>query len=95
MSHNPAIGGIMSDTPELSSLDRRSSERAHVQAKPVTVVFGLLVLGTALRFLLIGHHSLFFDEAYVAWLCLHPWPDLFRLLRFAELHPPLYFSTSC
>lgn len=91
MSHNPAVGGMMSDPREASPFDRGSSEGMRVHARSAAAVLGLLVLGAVLRFVLIGHHSLFFDEAYIAWLCLHPWPDVFRLLRFAELHPPLYY----
>ncbi|HYM92424.1 MAG TPA: glycosyltransferase family 39 protein, partial [bacterium] len=49
-----------------------------------------MALAAVLRFAWLGRHSVFFDEAYVAWLSAHRWSDLL-LLRLAEYHPPLHY----
>ncbi|HKX17154.1 MAG TPA: glycosyltransferase family 39 protein [bacterium] len=62
-----------------------------VQARSGIILITLMILGVFLRFARIGLHSVFFDEAYIAWLSSHRWPDLFMQLRFAEFHPPLHY----
>ena len=52
---------------------------------------GLLAVAALLRFALLGHNSIWFDEAYVAKMALSPWPAIPAVLRTAEFHPPLYY----
>jgi hypothetical protein len=58
---------------------------------PGTVLAGIVALAVGLRFALLAHNSLWFDEAWVVWLARHRWPDLLLLIRAGDAHPPLYF----
>ncbi len=64
-------------------------ERVHLGA--TLPLSGILVLAAAMRFALLGHNSLWFDEAYVVRVTLSGWTEIPRLLGVAEFHPPLYY----
>ena len=51
----------------------------------------LLVLATAMRFLLLGHQSLWFDEIVSLKLARQPFVALLRDLARTESTPPLYY----
>ncbi len=55
------------------------------------VLSGILVVAGALRFALLGHNSLWFDEAYVVRVTLSKWTEIPGVLATAEFHPPLYY----
>jgi 4-amino-4-deoxy-L-arabinose transferase-like glycosyltransferase len=55
------------------------------------VLGGVLAVAALLRFALLGHNSIWFDEAYVATVALSPWRAIPAVLRTAEFHPPLYY----
>jgi len=61
-----------------------------VRLSSTVVLARLSALAAVLRFTGVSRHSVFFDEAYVAWLAAHPYRDLLPLLRNVEYHPPLY-----
>jgi 4-amino-4-deoxy-L-arabinose transferase-like glycosyltransferase len=50
---------------------------------------GIVAVAAVLRFGLLGHNSLWFDEAYMVRITLFPWRTIPALLKTAELHPPL------
>jgi len=52
---------------------------------------GILLVGIALRFALLGQHSLWVDEAFVVWITRHRWPEILPLLRSGDTLPPLYY----
>ncbi len=52
---------------------------------------GILAVAALFRFALLGHNSIWFDEAYVAKVALSPWQAIPAVLRTAEFHPPLYY----
>src|SRR5262249_54378839 len=55
------------------------------------VLGGVLAVAALLRFALLGHNSIWFDEAYVVRVALSPWQAIPGVLRAAEFHPPLYY----
>lgn len=57
----------------------------------VAALGGILAVAALLRFGLLGHNSIWFDEAYVAKMALSPWQAVPAVLRTAEFHPPLYY----
>jgi mannosyltransferase len=90
------IGSSATLTPAMSwNSDAVAHERPwwtqQVQGRSAAMLVVVSMLAVLLRFLYIGQHSVFFDEAYIAWLSFHRWPDFFSLLRFAEFHPPLHY----
>ncbi len=52
---------------------------------------GVLAVAAVLRFALLGHNSIWFDEAYVVKVALSPWQAIPAVLRTAEFHPPLFY----
>jgi mannosyltransferase len=56
------------------------------------LLLAILAVGSALRFTLLGEHSLWADEAFVAWAVRSTWKDLFPVLATADSHPPLYYA---
>ncbi|HLW60789.1 MAG TPA: glycosyltransferase family 39 protein [bacterium] len=52
---------------------------------------GIVALAAALRFTLIGQHSLWFDEAFVVWVTRLRWQEILPALRGMDNHPPLYY----
>jgi uncharacterized membrane protein len=52
---------------------------------------GVLAVAALLRFAMLGHNSIWFDEAYVVRVALSPWQAIPAMLRTAEFHPPLYY----
>lgn len=55
------------------------------------VLFGILAVGTILRFALLGRNSLWSDEAFTVWVVRHDWWSLLSTVRTDDLHPPLYY----
>jgi len=55
------------------------------------VLGGIIVLAAVLRFAGLGHHSLWYDEAFVMWVGGHRWQDVLPLLASHDFHPPLYY----
>jgi len=55
-------------------------------------LLAVVAVGVGLRFALIGQHSLWADEAFVAWAVRFEWKDLFPVLATADSHPPLYYA---
>jgi len=52
---------------------------------------GILIVGTVLRFALLGRNSIWLDEAFAALVAQLKWQDIFAFLRFFDTHPPLYY----
>ncbi|HYM90762.1 MAG TPA: glycosyltransferase family 39 protein [bacterium] len=52
----------------------------------------IIVIAAALRFALLGHNSLWDDEAFVAHAIQKGWHDLIVFLAAHDNHPPLYFA---
>jgi 4-amino-4-deoxy-L-arabinose transferase-like glycosyltransferase len=55
------------------------------------VLPGIVTLGAVLRFALLGHNSLWFDEVHTVWVTRYPWSEIPALLRQGDAHPPLHF----
>jgi 4-amino-4-deoxy-L-arabinose transferase-like glycosyltransferase len=53
------------------------------------ILSGIVAVAAVLRFGLLGHNSLWFDEAYLVRVTLFPWQAIPAVLKTAELHPPL------
>lgn len=59
---------------------------------PEAVVLASIVgLAGILRFMLLSHNSVWYDEAFVVWVARHRWGDLLGLLQATEFHPPLHY----
>lgn len=58
---------------------------------PRPLLLGIVALSAALRFTLLGRHSLWFDEAWVARVIRLSWHDLPATLRTWDNHPPLFY----
>jgi len=54
------------------------------------VLAGLTALGAVLRFGLLGHQSLWYDETFTAFVVQSSWSHLFQIVA-ADTHPPLYY----
>ncbi len=52
---------------------------------------GILAIATCLRFGFLGRNSIWYDEAYMAWITRLNWHDMVAALRISDAHPPLYF----
>jgi uncharacterized membrane protein len=53
---------------------------------------GVFLLGAVLRFGLLGQHSIWFDEAFVAHIASRvPWSRVLPLVRGTDAHPPLFY----
>ena len=63
----------------------------HLRTRSIVLLGGIVLLGAALRFADLGHNSLWFDEAFVAWLTRASWPGLLAALKAMDAHPPLYY----
>ncbi len=61
----------------------------HLGARAVLI--GILALGAGLRFAFLGRNSLWFDEAFTAWIAGFRWQELLAVLKTGDAHPPLYF----
>lgn len=70
---------------------------ARLQAREVRIpagycLGGVFLLGAVLRFGLLGQHSIWFDEAFVARIASQvPWSRVLPLLRGTDAHPPLFY----
>src|ERR1019366_1059896 len=67
-------------------MPRASSPRARIDL----LVFLLIVVGIALRWVFLGRSSLWFDEGYTAWLISLPASSIVRALR-VDSAPPMYY----
>lgn len=56
------------------------------------LALGVAVLGTGLRFLALGHKTLWLDEAFSLWMARQSLPDLVGWLIRIDQHPPLYYA---
>lgn len=52
---------------------------------------GILIVAAGLRFVALGHNSIWLDEAVVANVARARWQDILPLLRAEDAHPPLYY----
>jgi mannosyltransferase len=64
---------------------------ASIRLSRGAVLGGVLAVAALLRLALLGHNSIWFDEAYVVRVALSPWHMIPAVLRAAEFHPPLYY----
>ena len=62
-----------------------------VHLRTSILLLAILTVGATLRFALLGQHSLWSDEAFVAWAIRFGWKDIFSVLAAADSHPPLYY----
>ncbi|SRR5579871_97142 len=58
---------------------------------PTLLLAATGLIAAALRVILLGQHSFWFDEAYVYRVTQGSWPGLFAQLRVQDAHPPLYY----
>jgi 4-amino-4-deoxy-L-arabinose transferase-like glycosyltransferase len=65
---------------------------AHSLASPTVSLLAIVAVASGLRFALLGQHSLWADEAFVAWAVRFGWKDLFAVLATSDSHPPLYYA---
>lgn len=49
-------------------------------------------MAAALRFSWLSRHSLWSDEAFVAWVIRLGWRDMFTFVAQADAHPPLFYA---
>jgi mannosyltransferase len=64
-----------------------------VRITPRVLLVSLILLGAALRFGSVNQHSIWFDEAFVAYIASKvPWPQVLPFLKQTDAHPPLYYS---
>lgn len=90
------MGSVEIDAPQMA--DSHASVRpAHhvrperVQFSAVAILAGVLGIAAGLRFAFLGQNSLWFDEAFVAWVVRFPWRAIPGILRATDAHPPLYY----
>lgn len=69
--------------------ERAQEGARHLSVRPL--LLGTLVLAAGLRIVLLGHNSLWYDEAYTAWIAGLQWHEILGVLRTGDVHPPLYF----
>lgn len=62
-----------------------------VSFSPRLLLVGILGLALALRLTLLGQNSLWFDEAFVAYVAHKSWTSIPPFLRLVDAHPPLYY----
>jgi len=58
---------------------------------PGAALAGIIAVTAVLRFSLLGQNSLWFDEAWMAWIGQQRWQDIVPLLRAGDAHPPLSY----
>ena len=58
---------------------------------PGAALAGIITVTAVLRFSLLGQNSLWFDEAWMAWIGQQRWQDIVPLLRAGDAHPPLSY----
>lgn len=70
-----------------------SSDPAQPQVRSLTSppLLAMIAVACGLRFTLLGQHSLWSDEAFVAWVIRSEWKDLIPVLARWDSHPPLYY----
>jgi 4-amino-4-deoxy-L-arabinose transferase-like glycosyltransferase len=62
-----------------------------ITLSPHLALAATAILGAVFRFVLLGAHSVWFDEAFVARVAHERWLDIFGTLRQVDAHPPLYY----
>lgn len=72
-----------------TSVTRRESAW---RVTPAQLVFGLTLLGVALRLIRIDSRPLWLDEAYSQWFSARDWHYLWTAVPTYEPHPPFYYS---
>jgi uncharacterized membrane protein len=80
-----------------TSRPKRSSFRDDLlgaRRRDASVVFGLIVLGAALRFWRIGHQSYWYDESVTLELVRQPFTMMFAHVQTVEGTPPLYYCVA-
>ena len=58
---------------------------------PGAALAGIIAVAAVLRFSLLGQNSLWFDEAWMAWIGQQRWQDIVPLLAAGDAHPPLSY----
>ncbi len=72
------------DTTTMMEIDRRALRW------PVIACAVIILIGAGLRFVQLGHASLWFDEGYTAWVASLTPREILRVVRF-DTAPPLYY----
>jgi mannosyltransferase len=65
--------------------------RAQVRSAISIPLLAIIAVASGLRFALLGRHSIWADEAFVAWVIRFEWKDLIPVLARWDSHPPLYY----
>ncbi len=82
----------MRGTPSAQPFDSNDLEREGERVRRYTGLAVIVALALGLRAALLGRNSVWFDEAFVAYVVQKGWRDLLDFLAIHDNHPPLYYA---